>query len=159
MRFASHETAQAAVCALARQGRDADLVYNERAYDGAGGRGWSINEQGASSAVVAHLTFAKSQSSKALPERLARAQSSRPKVIELCIDGTLRERKEQNPHRHLRRVLHMLEKAVFTGKGDRHKVRELIGGLDCGLGDAHDGSSGNDDADRERANHQPKVAP
>ena len=130
VRFALHESAVSAVAALQRRGMAASLVYNQRAYDGDGGRGWCIAEQGAASAVAAHLEEAI-RAGQTLPERLARAQASRPKVLEICADGSVEERAASADARALfRQLMTSLEKAVFVGKGDQGVVRELLGGLD-----------------------------
>ena len=45
VRFGDHVQAERALSALRQRGRRAELEYNERPYDGVGGRGWCIAEQ------------------------------------------------------------------------------------------------------------------
>ena len=60
--------------------------YNPTPYDGDGGRGWCIFEQGVAMTVLAHLAAAERQQAEkgeAMPERFRRAQASRAKVYDI----------------------------------------------------------------------------
>eukprot|EP00966_Prymnesium_polylepis_P047204 1092850-Prymnesium_polylepis.1 len=87
VRFDEHAQAERALAALRQRGRWAELEYNERPYDGEGGRGWCIAEQGAAKAVAAHLRVAGSAAGGGVPERFRAAEASRPKVVELPAGG------------------------------------------------------------------------
>ena len=137
---------------LHEQGRAADFEYNDRAYDGVGGRGWCIAEQGASKAVAAHLKAARHSTATAQPERFRVAEASRPKVCELRPSGGALEvelkvvpegtvfgacwpRKRAHgdgatPGEYLSQALEAIEHAAFTGKGDKPKVKLLLARLE-----------------------------
>jgi hypothetical protein len=142
-RFSQHAHAVRALAALRQQGRAADFEYNDRAYDGDGGRGWCIAEQGACKAVAAHLRAAHQDGT--LPERFRIAETRRPKVIELgastITDGldeatlrhseTVRTRRGgTTPEEHLDQALVAIERANFTGKSDKSKVQQLLANLE-----------------------------
>ena len=144
VRFDEHTHAECALAALRQQGRAAALEYNDRAYDGVGGRGWCIAEQGAAKAVAAHLKAAASGDG-GVPERFRLAEVSRPKVVELGDGGAAREpdlravperellerrRHGTTPSEHLDQALKDIERANFTGKGDKPKVQMLLAKLE-----------------------------
>ena len=144
VRFHEHAHAECALAALDSQGRAAALEYNDRAYDGVGGRGWCIAEQGAAKAVAAHLKAAASGDG-GVPERFRLAEVSRPKVVELGDGGAAREpdlravperellerrRHGTTPSEHLDQALKDIERANFTGKGDKPKVQMLLAKLE-----------------------------
>ena len=61
-------------------------AYNPTPYEGDGGRGWCIFEQGEAMTVLAHLAAAERQAAemgKALPERFRKAQAARAKVYDI----------------------------------------------------------------------------
>ena len=69
-------------------------AYNATPYEGEGGRGWCIFEQGCAMTVLAHLKAAERQQEvkgKALPERFQRAQASRAKVYDIAGEPVARE--------------------------------------------------------------------
>ena len=76
VRFATHAEAEAAMAGLRKQRRGVVPLYNATPYEGVGGRGWCIVEQGSSTVVAAHLNTAKG-SPRGLLERFARAEASR----------------------------------------------------------------------------------
>ena len=146
------------------EGRAADFEFNDRAYDGVGGRGWCIAEQGASKAVAAHLKAARHSTATTQPERFRVAEASRPKVCELdpihgvfevelsvVAERALFARKQLHkqasnlnkqasnftehgdgttPREYLLDALEAIEKATFTGKGDKPMVRMLLAKLE-----------------------------
>ena len=152
LRFDTHEQAERALGLLREQGRAADFEFNDRAYDGVGGRGWCIAEQGASKAVAAHLKAARHSTATAQPERFRVAEASRPKVCELNPSGGVIEvelevvpertvfgacwpRKRGHaegatPSEYLSQALEAIEHAAFTGKGDKPKVQLLLAKLE-----------------------------
>ena len=145
VRFGKHAHAERALDALHQQGRSAALEYNDRAYDGIGGRSWCIAEQGAATAVAAHLKAAQRAGGAAVPERFRRAEASRPKVVELSAGGVARElevralplhapwearRDGTTPGERLQQALEVIERATFTGKGDKPKVQLLLAKLE-----------------------------
>ena len=152
LRFDTHEQAERALGVLREQGRAADFEFNDRAYDGVGGRGWCIAEQGASKAVAAHLKAARHSTVTAYSERFRVAEASRPKVCELNLSGGALEvelevvpertvfgacwpRKRGHaegatPSEYLSQALEAIEHAAFTGKGDKPKVQLLLAKLE-----------------------------
>jgi hypothetical protein len=107
-------------------------AYNSTPYEGEGGRGWCIFEQGVCMTVLAHLTMAErraAEQSVALPERLVRAQASRPKVIDISIglraasDARVCER---TPKEVLNEACEAIERARFTGKADKQVVPQML---------------------------------
>eukprot|EP00966_Prymnesium_polylepis_P076021 1762467-Prymnesium_polylepis.1 len=151
LRFAIHAHAEQAASALGTRGRQISLEYNDRRYDGDGGRGWCIAEQGVSKAVAAHLSAAAKQGE--LPPRFRAAQECRQKVVEMGPSGqgfcdvdleAVPEREpwpcwprkpprprdnEATPEEHLHAALKAIERATFTGKADRAHVQMMLAKL------------------------------
>ena len=172
--FNEHIQAERVVAELARRGRKAALEYNDRPYDGDGGRGWCIAEQGASKAVAAHLSAA-SQQDGGLPERFRMAEESgRAKLAEISASGELHmvdvlavpsmplgfmRGDEATPARHLHEALEAIKNATFTGKGDKPKVQMLLAKLEwtirtafeeAAVGSGHEGQTIDPKIVRER---------
>ena len=92
-KFVEHKDATTAVNTLRAQGQPIDLWYNERAYDGDGGRGWPKFEQGASCTTAAYLMLAEREG--ILPMRFSLAQKTRPKVALINEHGDFEDVKEE----------------------------------------------------------------
>jgi hypothetical protein len=109
----------------------AEGAYNTTPYDGNGGRGWCIFEQGVSMTVAAHLRAAEQQAEArqvVLPLRLVRAQERRAKVIDInagAPDSNVRLG-ELSPQEVLEDVGRMITTARFTGKADRAVVQQML---------------------------------
>ena len=98
--------------------------YNPTLYEGEGGRGWCIFEQGVCTTVAAHLHAAEAQ--KELPPRFARAQARRAKVIDISADGSQPRAVTQAPTAVLDDATRMIERARFTGKADQAMVPHML---------------------------------
>ena len=83
IRFAEHAHAERALEELSKAEPPwgVALLYNDRKYDGDGGRGWCIFEGGVCMTVAAHLAAAERMHQ--LPLRFKTAQNQRHKVIDL----------------------------------------------------------------------------
>ena len=125
LRYASHEDAVAAIEAHRNAGRAALLTYNERAYDGDGGRGWCITEQCACLCVAAHLQHASHPH-----QRFEVAQAARPKVFDISGDANVPHPASEPPARVLDHGMKALHGAHFVGKGDREVVQAMLGDLE-----------------------------
>ena len=125
VRFATHAEAEAAVAGLKAQKRGATFLYNDTPYEGVGGRGWCLVEQGSSMVVAAHLTKASAQGT--LPAQFARAVASRPKVIDLS-DGKseVRDAEETDPTALLERTMRGLHAARFTFPSDKEMAIAMM---------------------------------
>ena len=135
--FATHEQSIDCIAALREEGRGACTVYNETAYSrdrnkpfsGEPFSGWCTFEQGSSKLATAHLSMASRQASKrsfVLPERLARANACRAKVIDIS-DGQVRTVDvEESPVAVLKQTSDDLEIAKFVGKGEAETVKQLL---------------------------------
>jgi hypothetical protein len=134
VRFATHEQAEAAVAALPA----AATVYNSTRYDRDGGggpySGWCTFEQGTGKMVVAHLTAVvrrAAERQRPLPARLACAEASRAKVIDISGGASSPlTTMEQSPEELLEDTMEAIEHATFVGKGDRPMVQQLLGELE-----------------------------
>ena len=124
VRFAEVEEANRAIATLAQQGRRAQFVYNERKFDGEGGRGWTTFEQGVSLTVAAHLASAEMKGQA--PKRLLLAQASRPKVIDISDGTAVVPQIPMDPMKVLDSTVHGIRVATFTGKGDQKIVEQLL---------------------------------
>jgi len=120
--FATHAVAEAAYEALALDSeRPASLLYSGRPYDA---RGWCTFEQAVCKAVASHC--AKAERERQLPERYARAQASRAKVVNLSNGQIKVEDVVDAPTALLEQALADLDTAAFTGKGDLPMVKEQL---------------------------------
>ena len=124
-RFATHEEAEKAVAGLRRQGRGAALLYNETPYEGVGGRGWCLVEQGSASVVAAHLAHTE-QLGVVLPPSFALAQRCRPKLIDITGGKTSVVKVAADPERVLRETMDALGHARFTFDSDRAMAEEMM---------------------------------
>ena len=79
--FATAEQAELAIALLKLHGMEAIPQYNSRPYEGAEGRGWTMFEGGIAATTATHFERAKRQG--ALPERFARADRARPKLVDI----------------------------------------------------------------------------
>ena len=103
--------------------------YNPTPYEGEGGRGWCIFEQGTAMTVLAHLTAAERQAreeGKALPERFRRAQASRAKVYDIGGEAPVARECSLPPRVVLDEACRAIAKARFTGKADRVMVPQML---------------------------------
>ena len=114
-------------------------MYNETAYSRDRGEpfsGWCTFEQGSSKLAAAHLSMASRQASKrsfVLPERLARANACRAKVIDIS-DGQVRTVDvEESPVAVLKQTSDDLEIAKFVGKGEAETVKQLLAELEWSM--------------------------
>ena len=105
--------------------------YNATPYDGDGGRGWCIYEQGVCMTAAAHLHAAASSVGEGglqspLPMRFQRAQASRAKIID--ISGGISQPREvtQSPEEVLKEATRMIAIAKFTGRADAKLVPHLL---------------------------------
>ena len=155
VRLATHAQAVDAVAALREQRWcGAGLEWNDRPYDGEGGRGWCIAEQGACMAVAVHVEAAvrQRQGGAGLAPHLARlaasAEGMRPKVIEISEDqpavavattteaaeeasrGSLTWLTGQRGGVQLAAAMRAIDAAHFTGKGDKATVHMLLAKLE-----------------------------
>lgn len=122
----------------------AEAAYNDRPYDGEGGRGWCIFEQGVCCTVVAHFNAAEEAAAKkhtSLPARFALAQSSRPKVIDISQGGSMPRTITEPPIKVLDDAVHMIGKARFTGKGDAEHVRHMLDKFEWSIREAVSGTT------------------
>ena len=125
VRFASHEHAEVAAESLRSQGRAACLGWNGTLYEGVGGRGWCIVEQGAAKVVLAHLNAAAKRSG-GLPARFARAQSARPKIIDLTGGKAEVVLVPETPEEMLDLTIDALSHARFTFSSDKTMAEEMM---------------------------------
>ena len=103
--------------------------YNPTPYEGDGGRGWCIFEQGTAMTVLAHLTAAERQAreeGKALPERFRRAQASRAKVYDIGGEAPVARECSLPPKEVLDEARRAIAKARFTGKADKVMVPQML---------------------------------
>ena len=103
--------------------------YNPTPYEGEGGRGWCIFEQGTAMTVLAHLTAAERQAGeegKALPERFRRAQASRAKVYDIGGEAPVARECSLPPKKVLKEACRAIENARFTGKADQVMVPQML---------------------------------
>jgi len=139
-RFAMHEQAERCIAALKLRERPADFSYNTTSYDREHGipySGWCTLEQGVcltSCAYVAEAEREAAATSAELPERLARAQASRPKAVDIsaCVaDGGAAVPREAPPssEKLLQETLDAIDGATFVGKGDGEKVQQMLNEL------------------------------
>jgi hypothetical protein len=98
-------------------------------------RGWPTFETTAASIVVAHLTQLK-QRGVALPDLVARAEASSPKLINIDVIGNPRVVEvKQSPERLLRACIVKLRSRdiSFPGKADREHVVQLLLDFDASI--------------------------
>jgi len=110
---------------LRRKDRVVYPMYNLRPYRS---RGWPTFETTAASIVLAHLTQLK-QRGEALPDLVAQAEKSVPKLINIDLIGVRKEVEvNQSPERLLRECkLQLRSKRIFfTGGADRKHVVQLL---------------------------------
>lgn len=104
--------------------------YNPTPYEGEGGRGWCIFEQGVAMTVLAHLTKARQQADargSELPERFQRAEASRAKVYDISGAAAPVAREcERRPLDVLDEACAAIAKARFTGKADGDMVPHIL---------------------------------
>ena len=111
---------------LRAQKRGAAPLYNATPYEGEGGRGWCVVEQGSSTVVAAHLAKAKG-SGRGLVEQYQRAEAARPKVIDITNGGVAEPRLiEEDPMALLDRTMDELGKARFTFPSDKTMAVEMM---------------------------------
>ena len=136
--------------------------YNPTPYEGEGGRGWCIFEQGVCMTVLAHLTMAErraAEQSITLPDRLVRAQASRPKVIDISIglEAAAEARVcEHAPKAVLDEACEAIERARFTGKADKQVVPQMLNEFEWVVRKAF--TTALEDHASSGATVQPKVA-
>ena len=99
--------------------------YNRTPYDGKGGRGWCIFEQGVSMTAAATLSAAVREAT-ALPERFARAQASRPKVIDIGGGASVPREVTEDAGKVLAEAVRLIGMAKFTGKADEARVPQML---------------------------------
>lgn len=137
--FARHEQAELAVAMLRQKGCDVDLMYNTAAYDrdqGVRYSGWCTFEQACATLAAAHLVAAEQQAAargSRLPRRIAVAQASRPKVIDISNGMTRTRAIEEAPGEMLAALAaaaDSIEHANFTCEGDRPVVQQLLAELE-----------------------------
>ena len=130
MRFASQAEAEAVLAGLRAQNHGAAPLYNATPYEGEGGRGWCVVEQGSSTVVAAHLAKAKA-SEKGLLERFERAEAARPKVIDITGDAPEERRfTDVDPLELLDRTMRELSVARFTFPSDKAMAEEMMAGFE-----------------------------
>ena len=104
--------------------------YNPTPYEGEGGRGWCIFEQGVAMTVLAHLTKARQQAEARgceLPERFQRAEASRAKVYDISGAAAPVAREcERRPLDVLDEACAEIAKARFTGTADQDMVLHML---------------------------------
>ena len=103
--------------------------YNPTPYDGDGGRGWCIFEQGVAMTVLAHLAAAERQQAEkgeAMPERFRRAQASRAKVYDIGGEAPVARECSLPPREVCAEACRAIEKARFTGKADKVMVPQML---------------------------------
>jgi hypothetical protein len=130
VRFSTHQEAEVALEAVRERkwsgvASGAALLYNSTPYDGVGGRGWCVVEQGASLVVAAHL--AKAKESGELLERFARAEASRPKVIDITGGKTAARELTEDPVALLDCTMKTLAEARFTFPSDCTMANQMMG--------------------------------
>ena len=114
--------------------------YNPTPYEGEGGRGWCIFEQGTAMTVLAHLTAAERQAGeegKALPERFRRAQASRAKVYDIGGEAPVARECSLPPKKVLDEACRAIEKeGALHGRGGPGHGAADAGG-DVAMGSAN----------------------
>ena len=104
--------------------------YNPTPYEGDGGRGWCIFEQGVAMTVLAHLTKARQQAKargSAPSERFERAEASRAKVYDISSAAPPVARQcERRPLDVLDEACAEIAKARFTGSADMDMVPQML---------------------------------
>ena len=126
--FVEHAQAEAAIEALRGESWIAFAVYNDRAYDGEDGRGWTTFEQGTSLCIAAHLHSAGRRG--LLSKRFKDAEGSRQKVIDIS-DGVVRfPDLDFEPEKILEDTQLAMDSVTFTGRGDKERVVELLSNFD-----------------------------
>ena len=89
--------------------------------------GWCTAEQGAASMVVAHLgSSAVGKAERRLPEPLARAQASRPKLTDISGGEVRAVTTAEEPAQLLQRTIEDVEHAHFVGKADGKAVHQML---------------------------------
>ena len=131
VRFSTHRAARAARRAAAELTSIAggvDTQYNERSYDGRtgeaerdddDGRGWCTFESSASSEVLIRLS--------AYPKMKAALEELPPKMLALSSTAPIKvvELDESKLAKRVEEVTERIERATFTGKGDKPMVVNL----------------------------------
>ena len=120
--------AEAAVPQLQQEGWSVCLFYNTRAYDGKFGRGWTTLEQGAAMTSAAHLSAAERAGQ--LSKSLSHAHTARPKLIDISGGQPNTVKTDADPRQLLIETSQAIANAVFTGKGDREVVQQLLAEFD-----------------------------
>ena len=104
--------------------------YNPTPYEGEGGRGWCIFEQGVAMTVLAHLTRARQQAEargSTLSERFQRAEASRAKVYDISgAEARVARECVRRPLDVLDEACAEIAKARFTGKADGDMVPHML---------------------------------
>mmetsp|Transcript_44774 Transcript_44774/g.145479 ORF Transcript_44774/g.145479 Transcript_44774/m.145479 type:complete len:727 (+) Transcript_44774:1862-4042(+) len=103
--------------------------YNPTPYEGEGGRGWCIFEQGVAMTVLAHLTKARQEAEargSALSERFQRAEASRAKVYDISGAAAVARECERRPLDVLDEACAEIAKARFTGGADQDTVPHML---------------------------------
>ena len=128
MRFSTHEAARKArreAAELTSIAGGVDTEYNERSYDGRtgeeerdddDGRGWCTFESSASSEVLIRLSAYPTMKAaiKQLPPKMLALSSTTPITVVDVDESQLATRVEE--------VTERIQRATFTGKGDKPKV-------------------------------------
>jgi hypothetical protein len=93
-------------------------------------RGWCIFEESCASVTATHLEASEVHAAAqglALPERFARAQANRPKMLRIGSQSAAPEEKWLDPEKRLDAAIEALETAHFTsGNDDRLAVQALL---------------------------------
>uniref|UniRef100_A0A7S3B333 Uncharacterized protein n=1 Tax=Haptolina ericina TaxID=156174 RepID=A0A7S3B333_9EUKA len=102
-----------------------ELPFDADAFDP--GRHRCVAEQGVSKFVVAHISVlkeaAKAAQGQGLPENIARADTRRPKLIDLSGSRTQEVSVTTPPEELVKKTIADLKAANFTSKGDHEKVK------------------------------------
>jgi hypothetical protein len=117
---------------LRRKDRVVHPMYNLRPY---GSRGWPVFDTAVASIVVAYVTQHKRQG-KPLPDLVARAEASSPKLINIDVIGNPRVVEvKQSPERLLRACIVKLRSngIVFTGNDGRKDFVQLLSDLEASI--------------------------
>jgi len=125
VRFTTQEEAEEAADDLRLKKRACAMGWNATPYEGVGGRGWCLVEQGAATVVVAHLNAAE-QAVNGLPPRFERAQNSRPKCIDLTGGQTHEVLVHHDPEEQLDQTMAALGRARFTFPDDQSMAEEML---------------------------------
>ena len=129
VQFANHEDARRAVDEFRKNGckvaKGAALLYNETPYEGEGGRGWCLVEQGSASVVAAHLAHTE-QLGVVLPPRFALAQKCRHKLVDITGGVTRPVEVSADPVRVLKETMESIDKARFTFASDKEMAEVMM---------------------------------